>query len=341
VIIDLARFMDSERACWSELEKVLNEMERHPGRRMTLEEVRRFQYLYDRTSADLARLMTFAAEPGTRRYLESLVARAYAEIHEVRERPYRLAPLQWFLGTFPRTFRRHVGAFWVALAVTLLGGVFGGFAVLLDPEAKESLLPEMFASHLGDPAERVAREEAEAGPGSVDHMTAFSAQLMWNNIKVSINALALGMTYGLGTLIVLFYNGIILGLVVLDYVAAGQTTFLLGWLLPHGSIELPAILIAGQGGLVFAGALIGWGSRLTLRERMRLVAPDMVTLIGGVAVLLVWAGLIEAFFSQYHEPVIPYALKIAFGGMELAVLIVFLWRSGAGRGEAPAGRRGR
>jgi uncharacterized membrane protein SpoIIM required for sporulation len=169
-------------------------------------------------------------------------------------------------------------------------------------------------------------------------MTAFSAQLMWNNIKVSINALAFGMTYGVGTLIVLFYNGVILGLVVLDYVAAGQTTFLLGWLLPHGSIELPAILIAGQGGLVFAGALIGWGSRLTLRERMRVVAPDMVTLIGGVAVLLVWAGLIEAFFSQYHEPVIPYALKIAFGAVELAVLIVFLWRSGAGRRELQAGR---
>lgn len=44
-------------------------------------------------------------------------------------------------------------------------------------------------------------------------------------------------------------------------------------------------------------------------------------LIGGVAVMLVWAGIIEAFFSQVHEPVMPYAAKIAFGAAELLLLI--------------------
>ena len=56
---------------------------------------------------------------------------------------------------------------------------------------------------------------------------------MTHNIKVSIFTLALGMTWGIGTLIMLFYNGVILGAVALDYVLAGETTFLLGWLLPH------------------------------------------------------------------------------------------------------------
>ena len=40
--------------------------------------------------------------------------------------------------------------------------------------------------------------------------------------------------------------------------------------------------------------------------------------------MLIWAGLIEAFFSQWHEPVMPYALKIAFGLVELTLLILFL-----------------
>ena len=44
--------------------------------------------------------------------------------------------------------------------------------------------------------------------------------------------------------------------------------------------------------------------------------------------MLVWAGLIEAFLSQYHEPVIPYFAKIAFGCIELAMLVLFLSRSG-------------
>ena len=45
--------------------------------------------------------------------------------------------------------------------------------------------------------------------------------------------------------------------------------------------------------------------------------------------MLVWAGLVEAFLSQYHEPVIPYELKIGFGVVELILLILFLSRSGS------------
>src|SRR5262249_55985142 len=130
--------------------------------------------------------------------------------------------------------------------------------------------------------------------------TAFSAFLMTHNTRVSIFTLALGMTWGVGTLLMLFYNGVILGAVTVDYVRAGQAKFLVGWLLPHGAIEIPAILIAGQAGLVLARALIGWGGRTPLRLRLRQAAPDVVTLIFGVAVLLIWAGFVEAFLSQYH-----------------------------------------
>jgi uncharacterized membrane protein SpoIIM required for sporulation len=147
---------------------------------------------------------------------------------------------------------------------------------------------------------------------------------MTNNIGVSIKAVAFGMTWGIGTIVLLFYNGVILGVVAIDYILAGQTIFLLGWLLPHGVIEIPAVLIAGQGGLVLGKALIGRGDRAPLRRRLRANGPDVMTLIGGVAVMLVWAGCVESFLSQYHAPVIPYWLKIAFGVAELAVLVWFL-----------------
>jgi hypothetical protein len=44
--------------------------------------------------------------------------------------------------------------------------------------------------------------------------------------------------------------------------------------------------------------------------------------------MLVWAGLIEAFFSQYHAPVLPYELKIGFGILELLLLALFLGLAG-------------
>ena len=335
MIIDLQRFVATERPFWNELESMLVRMESQSRRVLSLDEVRRLHYLYERTAAGLVKVNTFSSEPETRRYLESLVGRAYGEIHETRDRQHRLRLWNWFFQTLPQTFRRQIRAFWLSLGITVAGAIFGGFAVAFDPGAKEAVLPEMFANHLGDPSERVAKEEAGERGRSAGSMTSFSAFLMVNNIKVSINALALGMTYGIGTVVILFHNGVILGLVSVDYVMAGHLRFLLGWLLPHGVIELPAVMIGGQAGLVLAGALMGWGQRNTMRTRLRAVAPDLVTLIFGVALMLVWAGIVEAFFSQYHEPVLPYSVKITFGCVELVLLVLFLDRCGRPTGRTP------
>ena len=137
----------------------------------------------------------------------------------------------------------------------------------------------------------------------------------------------------------LFYNGVILGAVAADYLAAGQTKFLVGWLLPHGSFEIPAILIAGQAGLVLGRALIGSEKRTPLNARLREISGDLVTLIFGVGILLVWAGFVEAFLSQYHEPVIPYWAKISFGMAELCLLTLFLAKSGNQSDTVADGRR--
>jgi uncharacterized membrane protein SpoIIM required for sporulation len=326
MLIDLQKFIMEERPLWRELEGVLDKLEKRPELRLTLVQVERFHYLYQRAAADLAKMKTFSAEPNTRSYLESMVARAFGEIHETREKPHRLAPLHWFFATFPQTFRRHIKAFWICLAAMLAGSIFGGFVLVADPDSRQVLLP---FSHLhGDPSDRVAEEESARDDRLQGAKSSFSSYLMTHNTKVSIFTLALGMTWGFGTLIMLFYNGVILGAVALDYILAGETTFLMGWLLPHGAIEIPAIILAGQAGLVLAGALIGWGKPTPLKSRLRMVGGDLVTLIFGIAIMLTWAGIIEAFFSQYHEPVIPYAVKIGFGSLELILLVLFLAWSG-------------
>ena len=329
MIIDLDKFLRDERPHWSELEAFLNRMSGDPDRTLGLTDVRRFHYLYQRTSADLAKIMTFASAPDVTRYLESLVERAYGEIHETRERPHRVSPLDWFFRVFPTTVRRHRRALWPAVAIFLAGMLFGGLAVSLDPEAKSALMPW---PHLrAGPTERVQEEEGAEEDRLEGLKGGFSSKLMTHNTKVSIMTMAMGMTWGLGTVILLFTNGVILGAVALDYILAGETLFLLGWLLPHGAVEIPSILLAGQAGLVLAGALIGWGESTTIRSRLRQVSRDLVTLILGVALMLVWAGIVEAFLSQYHEPVLPYELKIGFGVVELGLLFWFFTRSGSGR----------
>ena len=330
MIIDLARFVKVEQPFWLELDAILTKLENDSQRKMPLEELLRFHMLYQRASADLAKLDTFSVESQLRLYLEALVSRAYGEMQEAPASS-RFKPWQWLAVTLPLTFRRRARAFQFSLLLTLAGALFGVLALKIDPEAKAVIMP---FSHLnGSPAKRVQDEEAGRSKDLNGKQGSFASHLITNNTKVTITTLALGMTFGIGTIIVLFYNGVILGAVAFDYISSGYLTFLLGWLLPHGSVEIPAILIGGQAGLVVAHALIGWGSRVSRRERMRAIAPDLVTLIGGAALLLLWAGIIESFFSQYHAPVLPYSVKIAFGSVQLSLLCFYLMFAGR-KGES-------
>ena len=324
MIIDLRRFVTAERPYWDELQSVLSKLDAEPERRLPLAEIQRLHYLYERCSADLARLDTFAIEPGLRSMLESLVGRAYSEIHETRA-PLRI---RWrsLVVAFPRAFRRHLAAFYLSLGITLIGCAFGWFAIRTDPASKAVILP--FGHLMGSPADRVREEESARDDRLRGKKATFSAELMTHNIRVTMLTLATGITWGAGTLMLLFYNGVILGAVAADYIFAGQGVFLAGWLLPHGSIEIPAILLGGQCGFILAGAMIGWGGQTTRADRLRAVATDLFTIAAGAAALLVWAGILEAFVSQYHQPVIPYALKIVVGVCELAALGIFLGWAG-------------
>jgi uncharacterized membrane protein SpoIIM required for sporulation len=329
MIINLEKFLETEQRYWKELEGLLNTIEEEPAHKMKLEEVKRFHYLYERTSADLAKIMTFSSEPEIHRYLESLTARAYGNIHENRERPHRLFPADWLIYTLPQTFRRHIRAFYLSVAVTLLGFIFGGLAINFDPDAKEILLP--FPHLQESPSERVAHEEKVQDDQLAGRKMTGAAWYMTHNTQVSIFVMALGITWGIGTIILLFYNGVILGAVSLDYIMSREAEFLMAWLFPHGVVEIPAVLLAGQAGFVLANALIGWGKRLSLRSRFRQISSDLITLISGVALMLVWAGFVEAFISQYHEPVIPYSFKIGIGIVEMILLVLFFGVSGTKR----------
>jgi uncharacterized membrane protein SpoIIM required for sporulation len=158
-----------------------------------------------------------------------------------------------------------------------------------------------------------------------------AAWYMTHNTKVSIFTMALGITWGVGTALMLFANGIVLGAVAFDYMLAGETQFLIAWLSPHGVIEIPAILLAGQAGFVLAGAIIGRSRRKSVQQRLREISKDLLTLIFGVALMLTWAGFIEAFLSQYHEPLVPYSYKIGFAAVEFALLVIYLSMSGRKR----------
>lgn len=323
MIIDIARFQRKERPYWDELEQELDLFDRDHARSFDVDRAQRFYYLYRRAASDLIALNQFPSEVELHAYVENIVARAYAEIHETRKRSRVRSLGFWLRRTLPQTFRRQAAAFFWSCGLTLIGAVLGAAIILYDYDSKMLVLP--FPHLEGNPSDRVAFEEAAETDRMEGGKSSFSAMLMVNNIRVSILALAFGITFGVGTGILLFYNGVILGAVACDYLMAGEGVFLLGWLLPHGSVEIPAILLGGQAGFALGFALVGWGNSVGLRRRLEAIRGDLVTLISGAALLLVWAGIIESFFSQYHEPYLPYWVKIAFGTIQLVLLFAYLF----------------
>jgi len=335
MILDVEKFIRTRRSDWNEFEAMVSMLESNARAKLDIQEAQRFHYLYERVAADLTKLGAYAVEPRTKTYLESLVARGFGEMHgnAVRRLPFGKA-LIGLLSAFPRAVRRHVRMLVLVCTIFACGGIFGAAALALDPSSKSILMP--FSHLLGDPSDRVAEEESSLGDKMKGGKTRFSSELMTHNTQVAIFTLALGMTFGIGTSILLFYNGAMIGAVIMDYTLAGESVFLTGWLLPHGSVEIPAILLAGQGGLILGSALLFAKNRMSLGERLRSIRNDLVLIIAGVAVMLVWAGVIESFFSQYHEPVLPYSVKIAFGSAQL--IGVFGYFMFMGRSELEATR---
>ncbi|PTX99731.1 hypothetical protein DB346_18095 [Verrucomicrobia bacterium LW23] len=344
MLIDLDRFVRNERPTWARLDELLIRARVSPGRKLTLDEVRELHALYERTCDGLARVSNSVHSGQLRDYLEGLVAAAYAEIHDNRESTSRdirsirgivHALVRYLTETLPITFRRRIMAFYISCGMFLLGSLFGALMLWMEPEAKHILIPGQFGHLEQTPTERVREEEASPGHGrTAGSMTRATAFYWTNNIRVGLVTAATGMLWGVGTLIALFFNGVILGLVAADFIWDGQGVFLIGWLLPHGSVEIPAIIVAGQVGLLLGSAIVGWGQRAVFSQRMRAVLPDMLTLLGGMAILLIWAGIVEAFFSQFHEPVLPYAVKILFGIVQLTAVTFYFTRVGKGAEES-------
>ena len=322
MILDLQRFQAQAGPRWRQLESLLDALEGRPDRRLNPVEAEQLQELYAQTAADLNRVSHGALAPDLRQYLERLVARAYAELYYAPPTRSEIwQPRRWLriFTAFPEAFRRQSRYFALAALITVLGCALGGLAVRYDPASVDVLLP---ADYLRNPGQRVLEEEKGQGRHlhSAQIEAAFSAELITHNVQVALLAAALGVTFGIGTALLLFENGVLLGAVAVRYTQQGLGLFLTAWLLPHGAFEIPSILIAGQAGFYLA--------RLLLRRRedrdMRRAMREWLLLVGGLAMLLVWAGLMEAFFSQKHAPVLPYGFKVAVGAAELVLLTVYL-----------------
>jgi len=326
---DVNRLMRKRAPVWEELETLLERVDRDGLRSLDIQQARRFGNLYRTVSSDLIRARTELVDASVVDYLNDLVARCYAHIYAGSGKRGRRV-WRFFAREFPRLFRAEWKAIALSATILMTGAGLGATFTAVDPGALGVLIPDGHREHT--PAERVSGEEEDGGMSDGHSAMAFSSFLFTHNIKVTFLVFALGITFGVGTVAVLFYNGIPLGALAMQYHMSGEGMFFWAWILPHGIPELTEIFIAGGAGLVLARGLLVPGRRSRKAAVVREARRAAKLVVGGMPILVL-AGVIEGTISQMHEPVVPYALKLVF-----AVLVgvgVYSYLLFAGRGRDP------
>lgn len=324
----LERLIEERGPRWRRLQALLDEVQAGPEARIGPERLQELLLLYRSACTDLNRARTLTANPDLISGLNQLIGRAYRFVYR-RRRSRQLQLKRFFLHEIPDAFRRRSG--WLLLgAVAMLAGAVVGFgAVAANPSNAWALIPPQF--FIERPAARV--QQIESGKERIETLreaTAFGAYLYTHNIQVSFLTFALGALTFAGGILLLFYNGVILGAVAAQYLIDGAGTFFVAWVGPHGALELPSIVFAGAAGLLAGSAL--WmpgekGRSAALRE----VFPSVFRMLCACAALLVCAGLIEGSFSQLSARTVPYAVKIGVAGALFAAMCAWLFgRRGEG-----------
>ncbi|HEY5506045.1 MAG TPA: stage II sporulation protein M, partial [Coriobacteriia bacterium] len=129
-------------------------------------------------------------------------------------------------------------------------------------------------------------------------------------------------------------NGAMVGVLGAFFTAAGAGLPFLALIVPHGSLEIPAIIIAGGAGLKMGAALLFPGD-LPRGASLRAAAPVAARLLLGTIPLFALAAAIEGFFTP---TAVSAPLKIAVGVVMFALLVAYVLVPGRGEiDEADAG----
>ncbi len=314
-----------QRARWSELERLVQRAALANERGLSLRDAERLGQLYRWTTADLLRARQAGYEPAEAAYLEGLMLAAYASVYGSAPRIRVFSVWNFVSREFPALVRSEARLVGLSAALLLAGVVCGAAVMSFDQAALAVVVPELHQDQT--PLERV-RQEAQRDFFDAGGSAVFSSFLFTHNIQVTFLVFGLGISCGLGTAAVLFWNGIPLGALAMQYFMSGHGLFFLAWILPHGVLELTVVTISGAAGFVLARGLLRPGAR-TRRKAFGEEAKKSVRLVLGGMPMLVVAGLVEGSLSQMHPPSTPLWLKLTFAGGLAAATLSYLMRAGA------------
>jgi uncharacterized membrane protein SpoIIM required for sporulation len=316
------RWIEQRKSSWGRLDMLVHQVESSGIRSLSGAELREFGLLYRQVAADLSAVRSDRASGTLEEYLNGLLGRAHNRIYSGRKAGFG-SIWRFMARDYPRIFRRMLPYVATAFVIFLVGAALGTLLTLSRPEFMRVML---------GPAMLETIDHHQMWTHSIVSMKPqASSAILTNNIGVCFLAFAGGIVAGLGTLLLMFQNGLQVGVISTACSQAHMALDLFSFMAAHGSLELPSIFISGGAGLRLATALLFPGM-LSRRDSLARGAKEAVRLLAGVVPLLVVAGILEAFLSPSGEPV---GVKFAVGAVLFCALA--FWLAEGGRSRQPVG----
>lgn len=306
----IEQFVARRRSRWERLAGLVQQA-RRVNARLSVDELEELSLLYRQTMNDLSAAQRDFPNDPTTGYVGSLVGQAHGLIYV--EPPVSLAKVRrFFLHDVPREYR----AAWRFLATSgaLLFGPWIAImlAIIINRDVAELMVP---ATLLDGMKQGETWFEIDSS-----RRVATAVFLMTHNAQIGLAAFAGGMLAGVGTILLLVYNGLSLGAVFGALVAYGLSDRMIGFVGPHGFIELSAVVVCGAGGLMLAQALL-WPGFEPRSVVLSTAAQRAARLMLGILPFFAVAGVIEGNVSPMD---FPWPYKLAIGLATFALFLTYV-----------------
>jgi uncharacterized membrane protein SpoIIM required for sporulation len=306
------RWLEKRKPHWNKLELLLNQSASGGLKSLSRSDLQELSLLYRQTAADLAAIREDRSSVHFARYINQLLVRAHNTIYS-GHRASPKAMLSFFWTTYPLAFRRNLNHCLLATLIFAVAGLVGAVLTYQNPDFKVKLLgPQM--------VETIDRHQMWTH-SIVGIKPLASSAIMTNNMSVGFSTFALGITGGLGTIYMMAFNGLLIGVIGMACWLSGMSLQLWSFVAPHGVLELPAIFIAGGAGLRIAQGLLFPGI-LPRRDSLTRAGLDAVQLLLGTIPILIIAGTLEAFVSPTN---LPIPLKFSMAAALFVLLCLYLF----------------
>jgi uncharacterized membrane protein SpoIIM required for sporulation len=311
--MNIQRWIARREPNWKQLEALLQKIEKYGIKSLKAAEIHELSSLYRSISADLARARTYQVGTILIRDLQNLTSRAYSQIYQGSRRQDWKAIVEFYRWGFPEVVQKTWTYTAIATAIFLVGGLIAWWYAWQDPVFMSLVVPEGLITQV--------RDEHKLWMGSIlGSEPLASSGIMINNMSVAFKIVSGGMTAGIFTIFILLYNGLLMGAIA---ALVGQNNLAYpfwAFVLPHGSLELPAIFLSGGAGLLLARALLFPGEYRRV-DALKIYGFKAAQLVFGIVPILFIAGTIEGFLSP--NPAIPDFFKYVFGLILFVLLLLY------------------